>query len=79
MFKLPAVAFAVVMGFLMSTTITFFVSLIESDFSIQFFTRWIKVWPETYAIAVFAILLYRPLALWLVGLIVKWWQTRHHP
>lgn len=77
MFSIAAVMFAVFMGFFMSMTITLFITLILSGLSLLALTGWLKLWVIAYPVAVIAIIIYRPLALFLSGKVVRWWQTRH--
>jgi hypothetical protein len=76
MFKLPAVMFAMVMGFFMSMTNTFFLSLINAHFSMSFLVAWLHVWPMAYPIAVIAIIIWRPVALYIAGALVRLVQSR---
>jgi hypothetical protein len=68
--------FAVFMGLFMSMTLTFCISLYLIGFGGGFITQWLQIWPIAYPIAVLSIIIYRPLALYLSGKIVKWWQSR---
>lgn len=71
MFKLPAVLFALIMGFLMSMTQTFCISLYLLNFSSQFVEKWFQLWPIAYPIAVISIYLYRPFVIKLIEFIIK--------
>ena len=79
MFTLAAVMFAVFMGFFMSMTLTFCISIYLLGFSFGAMDNWLELWPITYPIAVISIIVYRPLALFLSGKVIRWWQSRHHP
>jgi hypothetical protein len=76
MFSLAAVMFAVFMGLFMSMTLTFCISLYLIGSGGPFIAKWLQLWPIAYPIAVLSIIIYRPLALYLSGKVVKWWQAR---
>jgi hypothetical protein len=79
MFSLAAVMFATFMGFFMSMTLTFCMSIYLIGFSSDAMNKWLELWPVAYPIAVISIIVYRPLALYFSGKVVRWWQSRHHP
>jgi hypothetical protein len=76
MFSLAAVMFAVFMGLFMSMTLTFCISVYLIGIEGPFIAKWLQLWPIAYPIAVLSIIIYRPLALYLSGKVVKWWQSR---
>jgi len=79
MLSLAAVMFATFMGFFMSMTLTFCISIYLLGFSPGAISKWLELWPIAYPIAVILIIVYRPLALYLSGKVVRWLQSRHHP
>ena len=67
MFKLPAVLFAVFMGFFMSLTLTICLSFYMMDLNNSLLTKFFQLWPIAYPIAILSIIIYRPLSLWIAG------------
>jgi hypothetical protein len=78
MFSFAACMFAIFMGFFMSMTLTFCISIYLIGFTPAFIDKWLQLWPIAYPIAVLSIIVYRPLALYLAGKVIKWRQSRHH-
>ncbi|WP_114636189.1 DUF2798 domain-containing protein [Polynucleobacter necessarius] len=62
MINLPNLIFALLMGFLMSATITFAATLARIGFTENFLWVWFEVWLVAYPVAIAGILIYRPLA-----------------
>ena len=54
--------FALVMGFLMSASITFATTLLRVGFIEHFFAVWLEVWSLAYPVAIVCILIYKPIA-----------------
>ncbi|MBU3555646.1 DUF2798 domain-containing protein [Polynucleobacter sp. UB-Piko-W3] len=71
MINLPNVIFSLVMGFLMSSSITFVTTFVRDGPTANFFFAWIEVWSIAYPVAIVCILVYRPLASNLTEEIVK--------
>lgn len=62
MINLPSFIFALVMGFLMSASITLATTFVRIGVVENFFWLWLEVWLVAYPVAIICILLYRPLA-----------------
>ncbi len=62
MMNLPSLVFALVMGCLMSLSITFATTFVRIGMPENFFWIWLEVWSVAYPVAIVGILLYRPLA-----------------
>ena len=62
MINLPSFIFALVMGFLMSASITLATTFVRIGAVENFFWLWLEVWLVAYPVAIICILLYRPLA-----------------
>jgi Protein of unknown function (DUF2798) len=62
MINLPNLVFALVMGLLMSLSITFATTFIRVGLVENFFWGWLEVWLVAYPVAVLCILIYRPFA-----------------
>ena len=71
MINLPNVIFSLVMGFLMSSSITFITTLVRDGLIANFYLEWLGVWLVAYPVAIVCILVYRPLASNLTEKIVK--------
>ena len=67
MFKLPAILFAIFMGFFMSLTLTICLSFYMTGFNNSLLTKFFQLWPIAYPIAILSIIIYRPLSLWIAG------------
>jgi Protein of unknown function (DUF2798) len=68
MINLPDFIFSLVMGCLMSLSITFVTTLARLGLTDEFFGVWLEVWLVAYPVAVICILLYKP---WAVKLTAK--------
>jgi Protein of unknown function (DUF2798) len=62
MINVTNLIFALVMGFLMSATITFATTYSRIGFAEDFLRSWFEVWSVAYPVAIAGILIYRPLA-----------------
>jgi membrane protein DedA with SNARE-associated domain len=60
--NLPNFIFAMVMGFLMSASITLATTFVRIGAVENFFWLWLEVWLVAYPVAIVCILIYRPLA-----------------
>jgi len=67
MLKLPAILFAIFMGFFMSLTLTICLSFYMTGFNNSLLTKFFQLWPIAYPIAIVSIIIYRPLSLWIAG------------
>ena len=67
MLKLPAILFAIFMGFFMSLTLTICLSFYMTGFNNSLLTKFFQLWPIAYPIAIISIIIYRPLSLWIAG------------
>jgi len=71
MINLPNVIFSLVMGFLMSSSITLITTFVRDGFVTNFFFVWLGVWLVAYPVAIVCILVYRPFASRLTEKIVR--------
>jgi len=62
MINLPNVIFYLVMGFLMSVSITLATTFIRVGPRVDFLSAWLEVWSVAYPVAIVCILIYRPFA-----------------
>jgi hypothetical protein len=62
MINIPSLIFALVMGFLMSASITLATTFVRIGAVENFFGVWMEVWVVAYPVAILGILLYRPIA-----------------
>ncbi len=62
MMNLPSLVFALVMGFLMSFSITLATTFVRVGAPADFFWIWLEVWLVAYPVAFVCILIYRPWA-----------------
>ena len=62
MMNLANLVFALVMGFLMSLSITLATTFVRVGLAENFFLIWLEVWAVAYPVAIVCILIYRPLA-----------------
>jgi len=56
MFKLPAILFAIFMGFFMSLTLTICLSFYMTGFNNSLLTKFFQLWPIAYPIAIISII-----------------------
>jgi hypothetical protein len=71
MITLSKFIFALVMGGLMSLTITLAISFVRHGIDSQFIESWFESWQVAYPVAIVCILFYRPLAEWVTTALVK--------
>jgi hypothetical protein len=71
MMNIPNLIFAVIMGGLMSISITFATTLVRVGLAPDFFWVWLEVWSVAYPVAIICILIYRPFASKLTAKIVN--------
>lgn len=71
MITLPKFIFALVMGGLMSLSITFATTYVRIGIVSNFLSLWLEAWQIAYPVAIVCILLYRPVAEWLTTALVK--------
>jgi hypothetical protein len=62
MINLPNLVFALVMGLLMSLSITLATTFVRVGLAENFFWVWLEVWSVAYPVAIVCILIYRPFA-----------------
>jgi hypothetical protein len=62
MINVSSFIFALVMGFLMSASITLATTFVRIGAVENFFWLWLEVWLVAYPVAIVCILAYRPLA-----------------
>ena len=62
MINISSFIFALVMGFLMSASITLATTFVRIGAVENFFLLWLEVWLVAYPVAIVCILAYRPLA-----------------
>jgi Protein of unknown function (DUF2798) len=60
--NLPNLIFALIMGCLMSLSITLATTFVRVGLADNFFWVWLEVWMVAYPVAIVCILIYRPLA-----------------
>jgi hypothetical protein len=71
MINLPNIIFALVMGCLMSLSITLATTFLRVGPAANFFLVWLEVWSVAYPVAIVCILIYRPLATKITTLLVE--------
>jgi phosphoglycerol transferase MdoB-like AlkP superfamily enzyme len=71
MINIPNLIFAIIMGGLMSLSITLVTTLMRSWPMQNFFWAWFEVWSIVYPIAIICILIYRPFASKLTATLVN--------
>ena len=77
MINLPGIIFSLVMGFLMSASITLATTFVRVGPADNFFWVWLEVWSVAYPVAIVCILIYRPLATKLTAYILKKLNLNH--
>jgi hypothetical protein len=60
--NIPNLIFAVIMGGLMSLSITLVTTLVRVGATHHFLWAWLEVWSVAYPVAIICILIYHPLA-----------------
>ena len=71
MINLPSIIFSLVMGFLMSASITLATTFIRIGAVENFFWIWLEVWSVAYPVAIICILIYRPFATKVTAVILE--------
>ena len=71
MINLASLIFSLVMGFLMSASITLATTFIRIGAAENFFLLWFEVWLAAYPVAIICILIYRPFATKVTAAIVE--------
>jgi hypothetical protein len=71
MINIQSIVFSIVMGFLMSASITLATTFVRIGVVENFFSIWLEVWLVAYPVAIVCILLYRPIATKVTALIVE--------
>ena len=71
MINIASTIFALVMGFLMSASITLATTFVRIGVVENFFWLWLEVWLVAYPVAIICILLYRPFASKITELVLK--------
>lgn len=71
MINLTNLVFALLMGFLMSATITFATTLARIGFVENFLWVWFEVWLVAYPVAIAGILIYKPFASKMTEIVMK--------
>ncbi len=71
MINLPNFIFALVMGLLMSLSITLAATFVRIGPAANFFSIWLEVWLVAYPVAIICILAYRPFATKLTDKIIE--------
>ena len=62
MINLPDLIFSIVMGFLMSVSITLVTTAVHTGLTSNFFWEWFEVWLLVYPVAIVCIVIHKPLA-----------------
>jgi hypothetical protein len=62
MINLPDFIFSIVMGFLMSVSITLVTTAVHTGFTSNFFWEWFEIWLLVYPVAIVCIVIHKPLA-----------------
>jgi hypothetical protein len=71
MMNLSDFIFSVVMGFLMSSSITLAITLVRIGPEDNFYAAWFGVWAIAYPVAIICVLIYKPFAANVTKLIMK--------
>jgi hypothetical protein len=71
MMNLPDFIFSVVMGFLMSSSITLAITLVRIGPADSFFAAWFGIWAIAYPVAIICVLIYKPFATHVTKRIMK--------
>jgi hypothetical protein len=71
MINLPGIIFSLVMGLLMSSSITLATTFVRVGAADNFFSVWFEVWFVAYPVAIICILIYRPFASRVTTVILK--------
>jgi hypothetical protein len=71
MINFPNIIFSLIMGCLMSLSITLATTFVRVGSADNFFGVWLEVWLVAYPVAIICILIYRPFASKLTAKIVE--------
>ncbi|ANJ00608.1 hypothetical protein A8O14_11305 [Polynucleobacter wuianus] len=71
MMNLPSFIFSLVMGFLMSSSITLATTFVRIGPADNFFAVWFEIWSVAYPVAIICILIYRPFATKVTAAIIE--------
>ena len=71
MINFPGIIFSLVMGFLMSASITLATTFIRIGAVENFYASWFDAWSVAYPVAIICILIYRPFATKVTVLIIE--------
>jgi hypothetical protein len=71
MITLPKIIFSLVMGGLMSLTITFAIAIVREGAASNFLWLWFDAWSIAYPVAIVSILVYRPISEWVTTALMK--------
>ena len=71
MINLPGIIFSLVMGFMMSSSITLATTFVRVGLADNFFAVWFEVWSVAYPVAIICILIYRPIATKLTNALIE--------
>ena len=71
MMNLSDFIFSVVMGFLMSSSITLAITFVRIGPADSFFAAWFGIWAIAYPVAIICVLIYKPFAANATKLIMK--------
>ncbi|QKM65569.1 DUF2798 domain-containing protein [Polynucleobacter tropicus] len=71
MINITNFVFALVMGFLMSASITLATTFVRIGAVENFFWLWLEVWLVAYPVAIVCILAYRPLATKITAVVLE--------
>ena len=73
--SLPNLIFALIMGCMMSLSITLATTFVRVGLVENFFWVWLEVWLVAYPVAIVCILIYRPLASKITAKILEVFET----
>ena len=71
MINMPSFIFALVMGFLMSASITLATTFVHIGAAENFFWLWLEAWLFVYPVAIICILAYRPFATKITAVVLE--------
>ena len=71
MINIPSFIFALVMGLLMSASITLATTFVRIGAVENFFSVWLEVWLVAYPVAIVCILIYRPIATKITAAVIE--------
>jgi len=74
MINLSGIIFSLVMGFMMSASITLATTFVRVGAADNFFWVWLEVWSVAYPVAIICILIYRPIATKITTHIIEKWN-----